>query len=107
MIRRPPRSTLFPYTTLFRSPDSLEVYAPVQRIRHRGDLLSGPVVTLTFTSPMPDVIGVEMTHFAGERVREPHFHLPAEENPSAAGRCDDQEAAFTSGVLTARVSRGE
>src|SRR5690242_20906782 len=24
MIRRPPRSTLFPYTTLFRSPDRLE-----------------------------------------------------------------------------------
>src|SRR3712207_7473272 len=23
MIRRPPRSTLFPYTTLFRSPDDL------------------------------------------------------------------------------------
>src|SRR3712207_8514447 len=23
MIRRPPRSTLFPYTTLFRSPDNL------------------------------------------------------------------------------------
>src|SRR5256885_10880602 len=25
MIRRPPRSTLFPYTTLFRSPGKLEV----------------------------------------------------------------------------------
>src|SRR5256885_17156131 len=25
MIRRPPRSTLFPYTTLFRSPDALTV----------------------------------------------------------------------------------
>src|SRR5256884_8846592 len=25
MIRRPPRSTLFPYTTLFRSPSPLEV----------------------------------------------------------------------------------
>src|SRR2546426_2747595 len=24
MIRRPPRSTLFPYTTLFRSPDDLD-----------------------------------------------------------------------------------
>src|SRR2546421_4295929 len=24
MIRRPPRSTLFPYTTLFRSPDDME-----------------------------------------------------------------------------------
>src|SRR3989442_6431909 len=26
MIRRPPRSTLFPYTTLFRSPDSGYVF---------------------------------------------------------------------------------
>src|SRR3989449_11372307 len=25
MIRRPPRSTLFPYTTLFRSPDKMRV----------------------------------------------------------------------------------
>src|SRR2546422_7991317 len=26
MIRRPPRSTLFPYTTLFRSPESIEYH---------------------------------------------------------------------------------
>src|SRR3712207_7984610 len=26
MIRRPPRSTLFPYTTLFRSPELLAIY---------------------------------------------------------------------------------
>src|SRR3712207_8744452 len=29
MIRRPPRSTLFPYTTLFRSPREVEVGAHV------------------------------------------------------------------------------
>src|SRR3712207_5725054 len=28
MIRRPPRSTLFPYTTLFRSPDGFEEHGP-------------------------------------------------------------------------------
>src|SRR3712207_7159247 len=28
MIRRPPRSTLFPYTTLFRSPEGGSVVAP-------------------------------------------------------------------------------
>src|SRR2546429_5398811 len=28
MIRRPPRSTLFPYTTLFRSYDGLQFQAP-------------------------------------------------------------------------------
>src|SRR5256885_7558270 len=27
MIRRPPRSTLFPYTTLFRSPRNAQVYS--------------------------------------------------------------------------------
>src|SRR5215204_2054137 len=30
MIRRPPRSTLFPYTTLFRSPQPSEDPAPAQ-----------------------------------------------------------------------------
>src|SRR5256885_9532829 len=62
MIRRPPRSTLFPYTTLFRSPprlnasrDNLDIHAlrlrrsirirvprPTrfpEQIRHRGSLL--------------------------------------------------------------------
>src|SRR5260370_20585419 len=31
MIRRPPRSTLFPYTTLFRSPDSTLVFTLASR----------------------------------------------------------------------------
>src|SRR3712207_8740545 len=30
MIRRPPRSTLFPYTTLFRSPHERQAVAPEQ-----------------------------------------------------------------------------
>src|SRR5256885_6463658 len=33
MIRRPPRSTLFPYTTLFRSPQCLELLDSEQRLR--------------------------------------------------------------------------
>src|SRR5580700_11890069 len=40
MIRRPPRSTLFPYTTLFRSPGPAPVHprdeADVQRPPHGG-----------------------------------------------------------------------
>src|SRR5688572_31286378 len=37
MIRRPPRSTLFPYTTLFRSAVPVGGQAPVARA-HRRDL---------------------------------------------------------------------
>src|SRR2546422_4341547 len=40
MIRRPPRSTLFPYTTLFRSPacpeESLVLKKPTLGIEHEG-----------------------------------------------------------------------
>src|SRR2546422_6747315 len=39
MIRRPPRSTLFPYTTLFRSPDALLA----QQLRVSGALASRPL----------------------------------------------------------------
>src|SRR2546422_11584112 len=34
MIRRPPRSTLFPYTTLFRSPIAAERRVPLHRALH-------------------------------------------------------------------------
>src|SRR2546422_2427271 len=35
MIRRPPRSTLFPYTTLFRSPSSTSRAHSTPRVFHR------------------------------------------------------------------------
>src|SRR3712207_3166842 len=40
MIRRPPRSTLFPYTTLFRSPPTLTP-AEFQNLRTTGTLTIG------------------------------------------------------------------
>src|SRR2546430_10389435 len=42
MIRRPPRSTLFPYTTLFRSPGCRR--AAVQHFSHAGRLWHAPVM---------------------------------------------------------------
>src|SRR5256885_7744751 len=47
MIRRPPRSTLFPYTTLFRSPDPLPAFARLVGAAYPGEELDaevGPVV---------------------------------------------------------------
>src|SRR5256886_7769933 len=41
MIRRPPRSTLFPYTTLFRSAASVPEPGRVKHVG-RGDLIVGP-----------------------------------------------------------------
>src|SRR5260221_10827638 len=53
MIRRPPRSTLFPYTTLFRSPRRELAEHPVDRLerrrldrwaRHQEELDPAPVL---------------------------------------------------------------
>src|SRR2546422_7021143 len=46
MIRRPPRSTLFPYTTLFRSPDERSY-----RLARR--MLMSPGVVRTFSTGPP------------------------------------------------------
>src|SRR2546429_6804467 len=43
MIRRPPRSTLFPYTTLFRSGDHRSLVARVQVFLDLGGVLAQPV----------------------------------------------------------------
>src|SRR2546425_8004004 len=51
MIRRPPRSTLFPYTTLFRSRDPPAVRAPAERVPQIELLLVHPV-----GGPVDDVV---------------------------------------------------
>ncbi|MFJ8086410.1 alpha-xylosidase [Streptomyces sp. NPDC096205] len=82
----------------------LEIHAPTQPVRHRGDLLKGPVVTISVHTPMPDVIGVTLTHFDGERPAGPAFAL-AEEKCAAHTAYDDEHATVTSGALSVRVSR--
>ncbi|MEV6652145.1 alpha-xylosidase [Streptomyces sp. NPDC051219] len=84
---------------------SLDIHAPTQPIRHRGDLLKGPVVTLAAHAPMPDVIGVTITHFEGETAPGPEFRLTHEEF-SAQISYDEEHALLTAGELSVRVARG-
>src|SRR3712207_8490983 len=55
MIRRPPRSTLFPYTTLFRS-FSLAVYIGVSR------KIVFPFVFLCGFSPAVGLLAINLSH---------------------------------------------
>src|SRR3712207_7944076 len=42
MIRRPPRSTLFPYTTLFRSAEGVDAVRPCTNAQSRNDHPTAP-----------------------------------------------------------------
>ncbi|KNE83099.1 MULTISPECIES: alpha-xylosidase [Streptomyces] len=86
-------------------PGTLEIHAPTRPIRHRGDLLKGPVVTISCTSPMPDVIGVRLTHFAGGTDTAPHFPLAAQEGFLPEVSYDGEEAVLTSGSLSLTAGR--
>src|SRR3712207_8148445 len=54
MIRRPPRSTLFPYTTLFRSQAEGRVALPLRRRRERDAIaiLPGGVQVVALDNPL-------------------------------------------------------
>ncbi|MEU2685792.1 alpha-xylosidase [Streptomyces hygroscopicus] len=85
-------------------PGTLTVHAPTHPIRHRGDLLKGPALTVTCTAPMPGVIAIRITHFAGGVERGPSFEI-ARRAGAAEGRCDAEEARLTSGALSVRFAR--
>src|SRR2546428_4879838 len=57
MIRRPPRSTLFPYTTLFRS--------PVHRARHRATEKQQVPLGVHFHDPESQLGEVARPHVPG------------------------------------------
>ena len=86
-------------------PDALTVYAPTRRITKRGDTLNLPMLTVRCTAPAPDVIAVEVTHFAGGRPRTPQFALAADPAGAVRTEVDDHQASLTSGALTARFRR--
>src|SRR3989441_10837698 len=95
MIRRPPRSTLFPYTTLFRShtivTKALEVSSADAAILFRFDERSRVLVALAHAGAISD------------RLLLPALELPlgvgapgiavAERRPVVSARLDDDPAA--------------
>jgi alpha-D-xyloside xylohydrolase len=87
--------------------DKLVIHAPVRPIKNRGETLQGPLLTITLSAPLPDIIRVRIEHFAGRLARGPQIPLM----PSAEMAVDiDHGADFatlTTGQLTARIKKSE
>src|SRR2546430_4335020 len=61
MIRRPPRSTLFPYTTLFRSRRELRMASPEAGKRHSSGSSDSSIALLALTIGSPHLRSEEHT----------------------------------------------
>ena len=86
--------------------DALTIYAPTRKIEQRGHTLGGPLVTIRLSSPLPDVVGVRLTHFEGEVPRKPEFLLETAPGPVVVS-ATDEAAELTAGRLTVRVSKDD
>ena len=88
-------------------PDALVVQVPAKRIHNRGNTLDGPLLTVRYSSPLPDVIRVQVTHFGGGQEVGPHFPLLAEGAAGVTVSADTEFATLTSGNLAVKVARGD
>jgi alpha-D-xyloside xylohydrolase len=85
--------------------DRLIAYCPTARITERGDTLNRPLLTITYSAPATDVVGVTIEHFAGVVDRGPAFTVATEPVNVRIDAPAGAPATFTSGALTARLSR--
>lgn len=84
-------------------PNLFTAFAPTKLVRHRGDTLNGSMLSVEFASPMPDVIRVRLTHFAGVPSRQPQFELFGQADTPVSIENSDEATTLTSGKLSARV----
>jgi alpha-D-xyloside xylohydrolase len=84
---------------------TLVIHAPTRPIRHRGDTLGGPLLTVRLGTPLPGVIRVTIEHFSGGAGRAPQIPLEPRRPAKAAITNTAAEAVLRSGELEARVKK--
>ena len=83
------------------------VYAACRVVRHRGDTLNQPLITVTYSSPMNDVIGVHITHHAGTQIKPPAFGLYSDRDVDIEIRDEEDFLLYRSGKLSLTLQKSE
>ena len=86
--------------------ESLVVYGPFRRVAHRRDTTDVGMLTVRLSSPMPNVIHVELCHHKGVPDAAPAFELAPGTAPEIALYVGHAAATLNTGDLTVRVDKG-
>jgi alpha-D-xyloside xylohydrolase len=84
----------------------LTIHAATHQLVTRGDTLGGPMLSIRFSSPMENVIRVQMLHHKGGKPRAPEFVLNEISHPQPLILNETDSASLTSGQLSVRVRKG-
>jgi len=77
---------------------SLTVTAATRPLTGRVDTLDTALVTVRCSSPMADVIRVEISHFRGGRRTQPEFHLHSEPVVVEVARSEEHTSELQSRI---------
>src|SRR5689334_12242828 len=87
--------------------DRLVMLVTHKPIRHRGDTLAGPTLTVTVASPAEGVIRISTMHYAASQPPRLHVPMPGAQNVAVEIVESDACYTLTSGSLSVDVSKGE
>ncbi len=84
--------------------NKLILLLPTNHIRHRGDTLGGPTITVEIASPTLDVIRVKSYHYAGVQKKTPEFELNIKNLPLEYEETEE-EIIVTNGGLQLIINK--
>ncbi|WP_377154999.1 alpha-xylosidase [Roseateles sp. UC29_93] len=87
--------------------DRVVLLVPTRPIKHRGDTLQGPTLTVTLRSPLPGVIRVSVEHFSASQAPRLHVPMVGADPQRLQVTETDQLLTVTSGPLSVDVKKGE
>src|SRR4051794_16488034 len=86
-------------------PEALTIYAPTKKLNSRGDTLNLALLTIRYSSPMPNVIRVQIAHHKGALLKKPAFELKDQPQTKVEVKQDEKTAQLTSGQLSVRIQK--
>src|SRR5689334_12321175 len=87
--------------------DGMTVYASTGKLVNRGDTINLPMLSIRFSSPLENVIRVQIFHHNGDNTHHPEFVLYESDQIEPEILGNEQYACFTSGQLCVQVHKGE
>lgn len=91
------------YYESLRNNRELTVYAATKHMGDRGDTLNQPLLTVTFSSPMENVIKISAVHFKGAADKGPHFEVAEQKGDFISVTEDEEKITYTSGKTSAVI----
>ena len=88
-----------------RDEDAVVICAPTHHIGHRGDTLGGINLTVRITTPAPEVIRVQTSHYLGVQKKGPEFELSMSDSFKGEVEETEDEVIVKSGSLALHINK--